>query len=545
MIRSIVPLLAALATFAISASVRADVRAYAIVVGNNAPPTGEAGQGLSPLEFADDDAIRYAALFEQFARDTVLLTVLDTSTRRRFPEMRPLLPRISELRAALARLAPQMQADLDRGDDPVLYFAFSGHGATRADGEAFLSLLDGALTRELLLEDLLAPLPARQIHVILDACHAAGVVGIRGRSGVELDASTRSLERRTSQQWLERRSLARLPHIGVLVATTAGEQAHEWSALESGVFTHEVLSGLWGAADVNEDLRIEYSEIQAFVAAANRTVADPKAVPRVIARPPETDPHSPLVDLSALRQSLWITGDASELGHFHIELDNGQRHADVHRTGSLTIALPGAGTAFLRTDESEARIELRPGGVVGLGKLAMVERSTAPRGAIDAQYRRELYREPFSADYYRGYVDSAGLVGVRPSEGGDSVGVGPRATGSVSKAQPAPPSLPPLDLDAARRASKGPDRLDAPVERRARDRASKLRAGGWAMASLAVPSGGSAIVVGALAGAFKSAGDDRARSYTIAAATTGAFGALAGTAAILLLRAADRATTKD
>ena len=56
----------------------------------------------------------------------------------------------------------------------------------------------------------------------------------------------------------------------MILATTLGQQAHEWSAIESGVFTHELLSGLLGAADVNADQRIEYTELQAFIAAANR-----------------------------------------------------------------------------------------------------------------------------------------------------------------------------------------------------------------------------------------------------------------------------------
>ena len=46
------------------------------------------------------------------------------------------------------------------------------------------------------------------------------------------------------------------------------------------MFTHELLSGMLGAADVNGDLVVEYTEVQAFVAAANRDIKDPRAIPR-------------------------------------------------------------------------------------------------------------------------------------------------------------------------------------------------------------------------------------------------------------------------
>src|SRR5262249_19585585 len=145
--------------------------------------------------------------------------------------------------------------------------------------------------------------------------------------------------------------------VGVVIAATAGEEAHEWSRFESGVFTHEVISGLLGAADVNRDGQIEYSELAAFIAAANRDLTDPRAAPRVIARPPLRDRSWPLVAVDSLRDAVFLTGDPSAIGHFYLELDNGQRYLDAHlTTAAARIALPAHARVFVRTATREATI---------------------------------------------------------------------------------------------------------------------------------------------------------------------------------------------
>ena len=58
--------------------------AYAIVIGNNAPPSTGTPEKLAPLRYADDDAVRYFQLFSRMAY-TRLLVVLDTQTQRRYP----------------------------------------------------------------------------------------------------------------------------------------------------------------------------------------------------------------------------------------------------------------------------------------------------------------------------------------------------------------------------------------------------------------------------------------------------------------------------
>ena len=53
-------------------------------------------------------------------------------------------------------------------------------------------------------------------------------------------------------------------NVGLLLSTSSARESHEWSGFESGVFSHEVRSGLYGAADADGDGRVSYAEIAAF-----------------------------------------------------------------------------------------------------------------------------------------------------------------------------------------------------------------------------------------------------------------------------------------
>jgi hypothetical protein len=54
--------------------------------------------------------------------------------------------------------------------------------------------------------------------------------------------------------------------MGVITAATSGKPAGELARLESGYFSHVLLSGIVGGADANEDDRISFGELAAFVA---------------------------------------------------------------------------------------------------------------------------------------------------------------------------------------------------------------------------------------------------------------------------------------
>lgn len=383
----------------------AHAKTVAVVVGNNEPPAGAPGEGLSTLRYADDDAHRYAELLRRFADETVLLTVYDRQTRERVRDAAvdgP--PTLAALRKALE--------SLDGEEDLTVYIVFTGHGALDEAGAPFLAMLDAPLTRDLLFDALLAKLDAKRVHLIIDACHAAGVVGIRGgRFGKEIDGSTTAVTEDDEERWAKERTLARFPHVGVLASSSTGESSHEWSVLEAGVFSHEVLSGMWGAADINEDRRIEYSELQSFVASANRAVEDPRAKPSVVVHPPALDPHEAIVDLDGLRETAMLEGDLSKIGHFHVELSDGRRHLDGNVGGPVALAVP-PGTVYLRTGETEYVVEARAGQSVAFESLTARPTQALARGSTDASFRRQLFAEPYTYDYYRGYVDSVGAMPV-------------------------------------------------------------------------------------------------------------------------------------
>ncbi|HSR96902.1 MAG TPA: caspase family protein [Kofleriaceae bacterium] len=403
---------------------------YAVVIGNNDPP-GDATT-LGRLRYADDDAVRFYQLFSRFAQDARLLTVMDGETQHRYPGLAAVArsPTLANLHGVVAELAPRMAADRARGDEPVFYFVFSGHGMRSTAGEPFLALLDDRLTHDVLYDQLLAKLPASYAHLIIDACYAAAVVGVRGDPfATEIDATAEpvlpsELTAVTGQ------TQDRHPTVGALVATSLGEEAHEWSRIESGVFSHEVISGLLGAADVNGDGRVEYSELQAFIAAANRGVADPRAVLHVIALPPKINRSAALIALDELRDGVVLRGELSELGHFFIELGNGERYLDAHFAAgsSIALVLPAATRAFVRTPDREAEISPQTAGVIRAQDLVFRRREIEARGSIDASYRSALFSLPFGSAYYRGFVDSSDAVSVQFAESSvrDAAGRGGR-----------------------------------------------------------------------------------------------------------------------
>jgi hypothetical protein len=344
------------------------------------------------------------------------LTTLDRDTQARYPDAPSLAvrPTLQNLRRALARLDPEFARDLARGATPVLFLTFSGHGSTTATGELALALEDGGLTRSILYDELLAPRADVQVHLIIDACHAGGVVGVRGAFDREVEAELVDAHAAAPAGLLEHGALNRFPNVGALVAASVDQKTHEWSRLQSGVFTHELLSALVGAADVNGDARVEYSEVEAFIAAANRTLPDPNAAPRVIAHPPAADARAVLMATDQLKDTYLLRGRPGSLGRFDVVLENGVRWLSVHaeENTQLSLALPQGMTKYVQTETSESELPARSERPVAVSSLHFSERGVRARGRLDDSYSRELFRSAYGPLYYRGYVDKAGLPSV-------------------------------------------------------------------------------------------------------------------------------------
>jgi hypothetical protein len=376
---------------------------YSLSIGyNGVPPSGPAG--LAPLRFADDDAASFHEFARRLSTRSILLTVLDRDTQQRFPDAaqsaRP--PSLAEVRRAVHELDVELTAATAKGVEPVVFIFYSGHGATTPDGGAALSLLDGALTRDGLYDEVLAPLKARFVHLFIDACNAEAVVRPRDLQAQVVDPSPADLG-----DYLRTETLARFPNVGAVMASTTGAQAHEWDVYQSGIFTHEVLSALRGGADVDGNHRVEYSELAAFLAAANRDVADPRARPRGVVHAPAIDPRVALVDVQQLRQSAYLQGEAGALGAFYVEDARGNRLIDlrVERHMPVLLALPGNEVLFLRNERGEATLTPAIGSTVRLESLHLASAEVRARGSLDSALRRGLFATRFGPAYYRGFVD--------------------------------------------------------------------------------------------------------------------------------------------
>jgi hypothetical protein len=395
---------------ALSLTLASNAPVYALIVANNASNDA----AVADLRFADDDGARYFTLFEAQAAEVRMLSVLDGETQARFPGLaaktRP--PSRRELLDAFHALNAKMKADRARGDTPTFFFVFTGHGKRGAAGEGSISLLGEAFTRTELFNQLLAPLHASTAHLIIDACDSYFFVNQRGVPMAPSQAAVVS-------QFLEERSLSKYPDVGVILSTSSQQESHEWAAIEAGVFSHEVVSALLGAADVNSDGRVEYSELRAFVAAANERVTDPRGKVAMFARAPARDARAPLADLSVRGKAAYLLLPAGSEGRHWLEDQRGVRFADFNKEGDrpLLVLLPPERQLFLRTAQQEAVITPRGAGkVVDSASLSWKQQGVAARGgSLDESFREHLFERPFGARFYGGFVASSGELPVAPA----------------------------------------------------------------------------------------------------------------------------------
>jgi len=385
--------------------------AYALILANNASTDPK----QAPLRYADDDGARYYELFAPRTRETVLLSVLDAETQSLHPGLasktRP--PTRAALQEALGRLNARMAEDQARGDNPVLYFVFTGHGKRGPAGEGTVNLLDGAFTRTDLYEKVIAPSRASFLHLIVDACDSYFLVNSRGA----LPVAPARIE--AVKSLLATRELARYPHVGAVLSTTREQESHEWSAIRSGVFSHQVRSALAGAADVNADGRVEYSELQAFIAAANQGVEDVRGRLEVSIQPPALDRATPLVDLGGEARLGFLLLPKGLEGRLWVEDARGLRVTELHkaRERSVVLGLPLGSGYHLRATGREAPFQLsRAGAVVDAAALSWRENAFAARGAMDDAFRDRLFSVPFGPHFYNGYMASLGQTPVAPEQ---------------------------------------------------------------------------------------------------------------------------------
>jgi len=389
---------------AAAAPAEAEHRTFALVIGFNGRPPGTTDASIQPLRYADDDALAFYQLQKELGAEAVLLTIPDAETRRRYPAItdgvRP--PTMDAIARSIDTLNASMDAAARKGAKPAFVFFYSGHGARDRNGDAALTLVDGTLSQAAMHQRVLDKVRAPVIHLFVDACHAEAVVRAR-----DVEAKTVEIRPEELLEHLSRTSSLRYPHVGLVVATSSAASTHEWDIYQSGVFTHEVISGLRGVADVNHDGRVEYRELAAFLTAANREVIDPRARVASIVQAPASGSNEALSRLGARSTLGKLTGIPPTAGHFFIEDRRGNRILDGHAEPgfSISVGVPPDELLFLRNRDEEAELMVKAGAETQFVALAFHPRPLRPRGAMETSLREGLFVMPFGPAYYSGYVD--------------------------------------------------------------------------------------------------------------------------------------------
>jgi hypothetical protein len=359
---------------------------FALIIGSNVSVDTD----LSPLRYADDDAARYFDLFRLLGMRTILLSRIDESTRKLHPQAaaEAQLPRRIEYLKAVMQLSAEVAEARRRGLKTVVYFVFAGHGGV--DGaNGYVSLEDARLTGAALGTEVVSRVAADSIHMILDACNSYLVAYSRGPGGV----------RHPVQDFAHSvYELGRDPRVGLLLSTSSATESHEWDAFQGGIFSHEIRSGLYGAADADGDGAVSYREIAAFVARANASIDNARFRPTLFARAPLGEARDQLIDLSAARARRKLTVDGSHAGRYLLEDARGVRLADFHsaRGQEVILVRPApTGPAYLRSVDDLREYVLPPGDeALEIAQLAPNAPRVASRGALHESFSR-LFLLPF------------------------------------------------------------------------------------------------------------------------------------------------------
>jgi hypothetical protein len=363
---------------------------FALIIGVNR----SVDKGAPLLRYADDDAARYLDLFRTLGARSYVLARLDDNTRRLHPQVaaEALQPRLQEYRQVIRTLAADIARARKRGVKTILYFVYAGHGDVK-QGRGYITLEDARLHAAELESEMLARIKPDQEHFIVDACHSYFLAVGRGPGGT----------RREARGFSELGGLAARPTTGLLFSTSSAKESHEWAGFQAGVFSHEVRSGLYGAADADGNGRVSYKEIAAFIQRANASVANERYRPEVYVRPPKNT--DVLVDLSprlgARIDFRNVPGD-----HHLLEDERGVRFADFHNDGAASgyLLKPRAdGRLYLRrtSDDVEVVIPLTPS-VVSVAELEPQQARIAQRGAANDAFE-SLFRLPFGQDAVDGF----------------------------------------------------------------------------------------------------------------------------------------------
>ncbi len=349
--------LAAQAAFAAPAT----VQRVALVVGAN-----RGGADRPTLEYAVSDAERFSRVLVELGgvsqNDALLL---------RQPSLRELEAALAELRARVGH-GPVAA----RGGRSEVLFYYSGH----ADEKGLLLGEDRYSYRSL--RDRLDEVPADVRIAVLDACASGAITRLKGG--------------RLQQPFVVDESADMHGH-AFLTSSAATEAAQESDRIKGSYFTHNLVSGLRGAADLSGDGRVTLNEAYqfAFNETLGRTV-DTKGG----AQHPSYDINlsgTGDVVMTDLRQTsaTLVLADALE-GRFFVRNERQELVVELYKPYGRLVELGLAPGAYeVRVERPAAGLLAKP--VVGEGARVVLEpglfTSTSPE---PTRRRGEPGRPPFA-----------------------------------------------------------------------------------------------------------------------------------------------------
>ena len=369
-------------------------------------------RGIKPLQFADDDGARYWELFQGSGARVSLLSVLDAETARTHPRAARAarIPWMRNLVQEVGRIAAAVKRDNRAGRRTTFTFIYVGHGNVSKSGEGYVNLQDMRLRRRDFFQLVVDRVPADSVHLVIDACKSFFLLS-RGPKKWKDDRSGHSYGEQV-RAFLARNSLESHPHVGAILSTSGDEEVHEWSAFRSGVFSHQLRSALSGAADINGDGRVEYSEVGAFIAAANYKVAHQRVRIRPFLRAPPSNRHVALADVRQPRRGVVLELAPSDRGHYSVEDQRGVRRVDLNKSPGrgLRIALvPASYRYFIRRGDRESVLPAGQRRVVRLASLTSGPARANARGSVDSTFHASLFDHPYSRSFYEGYLATSEL----------------------------------------------------------------------------------------------------------------------------------------
>lgn len=211
------------AVFASSAAAATmTVRRYAVILGSN-----DGGKSRVRLRYAGSDAKAFAKVLTSLgglsSADTFLLADAD----------------VTQIRSAFIALAAKIRTAPHKAGRTEVVIYYSGH----SDETGLLP--GGQLLKYRELRKMVKELPADVRIVVLDSCASGALIRTKGgkrRPGFMVDASSK------------------VKGSAIITSSSAHEQAQESDRIGASFFTHHLVSGLRGVADVNSDGKVTLSE---------------------------------------------------------------------------------------------------------------------------------------------------------------------------------------------------------------------------------------------------------------------------------------------